>query len=66
MKDFLEESRPKITFPDTFEIVVSTNDPGLNLTEIVYYDHKNSKIRMRFFYSILGLNPTKGFDVVID
>jgi hypothetical protein len=21
---------------------------------------------MRFYYSILGLNPTKGFDVVID
>ena len=47
-------------------MVISTNDPGLNLTEIIYYDKQSSKIRMRFYYSILGLNPTKGFDVVID
>ena len=72
----LEANRPEIKFPNTFKIGLSTNDPGLNLTEIVYYvsynkpltlqDSKEGKLRMQFFYSILGLSPTKGFDIVID
>lgn len=72
----LEEQRPTISFPNSFKIGLSTNDPGLNLTEVVYYvswlifltyqDSNAGKLRMQFFYSILGLSPTKGFDIVID
>ena len=29
--------RPQFTFPESFEIGISTNDPGLNITEIIYY-----------------------------
>ena len=72
----LEATRPKIVFPDNFHIGISTNDPGLNLTEVIYYvserladtmqDSKAAKLRMQFYYSILGLEPTKGFDLVLD
>ena len=60
------ENRPKIKFPNSFQIGISTNDPGLNITEIIYYDMKNKKIRSQLFYSILGLEPTKGLDFVLD
>ena len=72
----LEASRPAIKFPKSFKIGLSTNDPGLNLTEVVYYvsynydltiqDQDEGKLRMQFYYSILGLSATKGFDIVID
>ena len=45
---------------------ISTNDPGLNLTEVFYYDSINQKIRFQFFYSILSLEPAKGIDLVLD
>lgn len=31
------EDMPQIQWPQTFETVLSTNDPGLNLTEVLYY-----------------------------
>lgn len=62
----LEKDRPQITFPSSFQIGISTNDPGLNVTEVLYYDKNAKKIRTQVFYSILGLKPTKGIDVVID
>ena len=33
----LDMLRPRITFPSKFVISMSTNDPGLNLTETTYY-----------------------------
>ena len=55
---------------------ISTNDPGLNLTEVLYYvsidsisplqDSSAQKLRMQFYYSILSLEPAKGFDLVLD
>lgn len=33
----LEAKRPVIKFPDNFEISISTNELGLNITEIIYY-----------------------------
>jgi len=42
--DFLKESlgqiiqRPSVKFPVSFEAVLSNNDPGLNITEVVYFD----------------------------
>lgn len=62
----LEQKRPMIKFPDSFQIGISTNDPGLNITEIIYYDQKQLKIRSQIFYSILGLEPTKVLDLVLD
>jgi len=29
--------RPALEFPDSFEIGMSTNDPGLNVTEVIYF-----------------------------
>jgi len=58
--------RPSLEFPDSFEIGMSTNDPGLNITEVIYYDNKAKKLRMQIYYSILGLDKTKGFDIVLD
>jgi len=55
-----------IKFPDNFEISISTNDMGLNLTEVIYYDKPKQKLRIQLFYSILGLDRTKGFDLVLD
>jgi hypothetical protein len=45
---------------------ISTNDPGLNFTEVLYYDGKAGKIRTQISYSLLGLEPTKLVDIVID
>jgi hypothetical protein len=28
---------PTITWPDSFETVLSTDDPGLNITEVLYF-----------------------------
>ena len=33
----LDAKRPLIEFPDSFMVGISTNDPGLNLTEVLYY-----------------------------
>jgi hypothetical protein len=41
----LNVDRPAIKFPDSFMIGISTNDPGLNFTEVLYYDRKAGKIR---------------------
>ena len=30
-------NRPALSFPDAFEIGISTNDPGLNVTELIYF-----------------------------
>lgn len=57
---------PKVRFPDSFEIGMSTNDPGLNVTEVIYYDKNEKKIRLQIFYSILGLEASKGLDIVLD
>jgi hypothetical protein len=32
---------PTITFPDSFEMVLSNNDQGLNLTEVIYMVSSN-------------------------
>lgn len=45
---------------------MSTNDPALNFTEVFYYDGKAGKIRSQISYSLLGLEPTKLVDIVID
>lgn len=45
---------------------MSTNEYGLNLTEIIYYDKMNKKIRTQIFYSLMGLEPTKVLDIVLD
>lgn len=58
--------RPTIKWPDSFQIGISTNEYGLNLTEIIYYDKKNKKIRTQLYYSVMGLEATKGMDMVID
>jgi hypothetical protein len=63
VKEFL---RPNIKWPDSFKLGISTNEYGLNLTEIIYYDKKNKKMRTQLFYSIMGLEPTKGMDIVLD
>jgi hypothetical protein len=53
-------------FPDKFEVGISTNDPGLNITEIIYFDKNEKRLRMQLYYSILGLDANKGLDVVMD
>jgi len=58
--------RPKIKFPDSFQMGISTNEAALNITEVIYYDKTSKKIRMQLFYSVLGLEPTKGLDIVLD
>ena len=55
-----------IKWPNSFQIGISTNDPGLNVTEVLYYDKKNKKLRTQVYYSILGLEPTKALDLVLD
>ena len=55
-QDFLEATRPVFDFPASFEVGISSNDPGLNVTEIIYYDRPAKKIRMQLLYSILGLD----------
>ena len=72
----LDLIRPEINFPSSFKMSISTNDPALNLTEVLYYvshqtiwflkDSNAQKLRMQFFYSIMSLEPTKGFDLVMD
>jgi|TARA_B110000285_G_C14793587_1_gene454164 hypothetical protein len=47
-------------------IGISTNDPGLNFTEVLYYDRKAGKVRSQVSYSLLGLEPTKLVDIVLD
>jgi hypothetical protein len=42
----LEKNRPLITFPDNFEIGISTNEFGLNITEKIYYDKADKKFRV--------------------
>jgi hypothetical protein len=29
--------KPIITWPESFETVLSTNDPGLNITEVLFF-----------------------------
>ena len=36
----LKQTRPLVKFPDSFSIGISTNDPALNVTEVIYYDKK--------------------------
>lgn len=64
-QDFFTEV-PEIKWPNSFQIGISTNEYGLNLTEILYYDKLNKKMRTQIFYSLMGLEPTKGLDIVID
>lgn len=58
--------QPIITWPESFETVLSTNDPGLNITEILYFNGYQNKIRLQIYYAILGLEPSKGIDITID
>ena len=37
-QDALNAIRPTLEFPDTFEVSISSNDPGLNVTEVIYFD----------------------------
>lgn len=55
-----------ISWPDNFEISISTNEFGLNVTEKVYFDKQSQKLRLQLFYSIMGLDSSKGFDLVLD
>ena len=69
-KDPVQDSynmiRPQMKFPDSFEIGVSTNDFGLNITEIIYFDKDSKKLRLQLLYSIMGLEATKGLDLILD
>lgn len=38
VQDSLNMIRPTLEFPDTFELSISSNDPGLNITEVIYFD----------------------------
>jgi hypothetical protein len=38
--------RPVMDFPDKFEVAISTNDPGLNITEVIYFDKNDKRLRM--------------------
>jgi len=58
--------RPVLEFPDTFELSISSNDPGLNITEEIYFDKIEKRLRMQLYYSVLGLDPNKGLDIVMD
>ena len=58
--------RPIFKFPESFEIGISTNDFGLNITEIFYFDKESSRLRMQMFYSVLGLDPNRGLDIIMD
>lgn len=62
----LEAARPIIEIPDSFQIKMTTNDYALNLTELVYFDKPSGRIRLQFFYSFMGLEPTKGLDMVLE
>ena len=66
VQDSLNEIRPILDFPDAFELSISSNDPGLNITEVIYFDKNQKRLRMQLFYSILGLDPNKGLDIVMD
>jgi len=55
-----------ITWPDNFEISISTNEFGLNVTERVYFDKQSQIVRLQLFYSVMGLDASKGFDLVLD
>ena len=44
--EFYELIRPKIQFPDSFEMSISSDDYGFNVTEHIYYDKKSKKIRI--------------------
>ena len=57
---------PQISWPSSFEIALSTNDPGLNITELIFFDKEAKKLRIQIFYSILGLEPSKAIDIIID
>lgn len=62
----MQAKRPKLKFPESFQMSITTNDYALNLTELLYYDKQAERIRIQFFYSLLGLEATKGFDLVLD
>eukprot|EP00350_Pseudokeronopsis_sp_OXSARD2_P011620 CAMPEP_0170543270 /NCGR_PEP_ID=MMETSP0211-20121228/2443_1 /TAXON_ID=311385 /ORGANISM="Pseudokeronopsis sp., Strain OXSARD2" /LENGTH=65 /DNA_ID=CAMNT_0010846605 /DNA_START=198 /DNA_END=395 /DNA_ORIENTATION=+ len=62
----MQSNAPIINFPANFEMVLSNNDPGFNLTEIIYMDGNKEKMRIQLYYSILGLDQTKAFDIIID
>ena len=66
IQDSLNLLRPIFKFPESFEIGISTNDFGLNVTEIIYFDKESQRLRMQLFYSILGLEPNKGADIIMD
>lgn len=66
VQDSLNAIRPVLEFPDTFEVSISSNDPGLNITEVIYFDKSQKRLRMQLYYSILALDPNKGLDIVMD
>jgi hypothetical protein len=39
-------NRPKLEFPSSFEMALSTDELGLNVTEKIYYDRANKKMRI--------------------
>jgi hypothetical protein len=63
---YYELIRPDIEFPESFEVSISTDEYGLNITEHIYYDKVAKKVRIQLFYGVLGLEASKGFDVVFD
>jgi hypothetical protein len=64
-KDIFQE-RPKIVWPSSFQVGISTNEEGLNITEIIYFDSATKKIRTQIFYSVFNMEPTKIMDIVLD
>jgi len=47
-------------------MAVSSNEFALNITEIVYYDLLSKRMRIQMYYSVMGLEPSKGFDLIMD
>ncbi|TNV82943.1 hypothetical protein FGO68_gene13778 [Halteria grandinella] len=61
-----DQEEPIITWPTRFETVLSTHDSGINITEVVYFDGFSGRVRLQTYYSILGLEASKGLDITID
>jgi hypothetical protein len=41
-----DSEEPIITWPGSFETVLSTNDPGLNITEVVYFVSQIHRVKL--------------------
>ncbi len=69
LKSFLNSKTgagPQITWPQSFEMALSTNTEGFNVTETLYIDQPNRRLRAKLSYSLLGLSETTLFDLTVD